>query len=334
MLGERRAGERVAVHVVRGHDLVFVDEPTGKSRCDEARTARDEDPLALEHAASLPARYRIPRHANGGAHRSRDRGRRLRREPGNGGLDARDRAHDLRTGPGPRHRAAGAVDAALRPGGRHGAARARPSAASSTPWRSRSHGGVTNLVCTDQYGGPQQAVIAGTHRGNRVWTRARDAERLRDLAREAARVPRAGLLRQPEFVTRAVALTALIMLLLAGCGGDAGDASRRLGDRSDVDALAERRDAATRSRGRFGAQPAGGDHPDPEAACAALTAVADPFGPVAPPDRCAEIPGGEEAVAVLDGDYRGRKVHSRFTHANACVSGRWDRIAPVFPTGS
>jgi len=26
-----------------------------------------------------------------------------------------------------------------------------------------------NLVCTDQYGGPQQAVIAGTHRGSRVW---------------------------------------------------------------------------------------------------------------------------------------------------------------------
>ena len=27
-----------------------------------------------------------------------------------------------------------------------------------------------NLVCTDQYGGPQQAVIAGTHQGSRVWT--------------------------------------------------------------------------------------------------------------------------------------------------------------------
>ncbi len=26
-----------------------------------------------------------------------------------------------------------------------------------------------SLVCTDQYGGPQQAVIAGTHRGSRVW---------------------------------------------------------------------------------------------------------------------------------------------------------------------
>ena len=27
-----------------------------------------------------------------------------------------------------------------------------------------------NLVCTDQYGGPQQALIAGTHKGNRIWT--------------------------------------------------------------------------------------------------------------------------------------------------------------------
>ena len=26
-----------------------------------------------------------------------------------------------------------------------------------------------NLVCTDQYGGPQQAVIAGTLRGDRIW---------------------------------------------------------------------------------------------------------------------------------------------------------------------
>ena len=27
-----------------------------------------------------------------------------------------------------------------------------------------------NLVCTDQYGGPQQALITGMHKGNRVWT--------------------------------------------------------------------------------------------------------------------------------------------------------------------
>ena len=26
------------------------------------------------------------------------------------------------------------------------------------------------VVCTDQYGGPQQALITGLHKGNRVWT--------------------------------------------------------------------------------------------------------------------------------------------------------------------
>ena len=135
-------------------------------------------------------------------------------------------------------------------------------------------------------------------------------------------------------MTRAVALTALITLLLAGCGsGDAGDASSD----SAIDltlTLWPNGESGDSFAWTLRCAPAGGDHPDPEAACAALTAVGDPFGPVVPPDRCAEIPGGEEDVAVLDGDYRGRKVHSRFTRANACVVGRWDRIAPVFPTGS
>ena len=27
-----------------------------------------------------------------------------------------------------------------------------------------------NLVCTDQYGGPQQALITGSHKGSRNWT--------------------------------------------------------------------------------------------------------------------------------------------------------------------
>ena len=136
---------------------------------------------------------------------------------------------------------------------------------------------------------------------------------------------------------RALALTALIVLVPAGCGG--GSSSSSSGDTSAAAAIdlmltlwpnGEAGDSVTWT---LQCEPTGGDHPDAEAACAALTAVADPFGPVAAPERCAEIPGGDEAVAVLDGDYRGRMVHSRFTHENACKSGRWDRIAPVFPTG-
>jgi len=135
-------------------------------------------------------------------------------------------------------------------------------------------------------------------------------------------------------VTRVVALAALITLFLAGCGGsDDGDTSTAAAIDLKVTVWpnGEAGDSITWT---LQCEPPGGDHPDPEAACAALTAVADPFGPVPPPDRCEEIPGSDEDVAVIAGDYRGRDVRSRFTRANACVSGRWDRIASVFPTGS
>ena len=137
-------------------------------------------------------------------------------------------------------------------------------------------------------------------------------------------------------MTRAVALTALItLLLLAGCGGDGGGEDAAGDAAIDVKVtLWPNGEAGDSITWTLLCQPTGGDHPDPEAACAALTAVADPFGPAVPPKRCGEIPGGEEGIAVIEGDYRGRTVRSRFSHENACVSGRWDRIAPVFPTGA
>ena len=80
-------------------------------------------------------------------------------------------------------------------------------------------------------------------------------------------------------------------------------------------------------------EPTGGDHPDAAAACAALTAAQDPFVKLPPPPRCKETPGSSPEVALLEGDFRGRKVRSMFERSNACVAGRWDRIAPVFDTG-
>ena len=123
----------------------------------------------------------------------------------------------------------------------------------------------------------------------------------------------------------------MLTLALAGCGGggaeDAGDSA------IDLQLTLWPNGAGGDSVSwRLRCEPTGGDHPDPEA-CAALTAVKDPFGKVTPPKRCKEIPGSSPEVAVLEGDFRGRKVRSGFERANACVSGRWDRIAPVFPTG-
>ena len=132
-------------------------------------------------------------------------------------------------------------------------------------------------------------------------------------------------------MTRALALTALIAILLAGCGGGPSGADSAIDLKLTLWPDGEAGDSVAWT---LRCEPPGGDHPDPEAACAALTAVADPFGPVTPPDRCAEIPGGEDDVARLDGDFRGSQVHARFSRESPCVSGRWDRIAPVFPTGS
>ena len=128
------------------------------------------------------------------------------------------------------------------------------------------------------------------------------------------------------------ALLALV-LLATGCGGSGGEGD---GTDSRIDLTltlwpsGPNGDSVT---WRLECEPTGGDHPDPAAACAALTAVADPFGPVAPPPRCKEIPESGPEVAVLEGDFRGRQVRSTFSRASACVTPRWDRIAPVFPAG-
>ena len=130
---------------------------------------------------------------------------------------------------------------------------------------------------------------------------------------------------------RSLALLALV-LVAGGCGGggDGGETD------SEIDLTLTLWPSGVNGDSvswRLQCEPTGGDHPEPEAACAALTAVEDPFGPVRPPPRCNEIPESGPEVARLDGNFRGRRVRSTFSRASACVTGRWDRIAPVFPAG-
>ena len=60
------------------------------------------------------------------------------------------------------------MDAPLHPGGLAAARRGGVPAARLAGEAVRAP--AQNLVCTDQYGGPQQALIAGTYKGGRVWT--------------------------------------------------------------------------------------------------------------------------------------------------------------------
>lgn len=81
--------------------------------------------------------------------------------------------------------------------------------------------------------------------------------------------------------------------------------------------------------------PAGGDHPDPTAACEAL----DRYGkrvlpPVEPGRVCTQVYGGPQQ-ATVSGTWRGTPVKSRFSLINGCEIKRWRALEGLLPpTGS
>ncbi len=77
--------------------------------------------------------------------------------------------------------------------------------------------------------------------------------------------------------------------------------------------------------------PAGGTHPAPEQACAALAAAKDPFAPVPRDMVCTEIYGGPQ-TATIKGTWAGQMVISRYQRNNGCEIARWDRLEAVFQT--
>ena len=75
--------------------------------------------------------------------------------------------------------------------------------------------------------------------------------------------------------------------------------------------------------------PTGGDHPDPQAACATLADVG--VGAFAPPPKdqmCTEQWGGPQ-VALVFGTVDGTAVQARFSRTNGCEISRWDAFAPL-----
>lgn len=79
--------------------------------------------------------------------------------------------------------------------------------------------------------------------------------------------------------------------------------------------------------------PVGGNHPQPEAACAALQRSASTALPPVPKDRaCTQIYGGPQK-ATITGTWQGRAVNSHFSRVNGCEIARWDALAGLLPDG-
>ena len=85
--------------------------------------------------------------------------------------------------------------------------------------------------------------------------------------------------------------------------------------------------------------PPGGDHPDPEAACAVLDAAAslptNPLEPVPPDVACTEIYGGPQ-TAVVEGTIDAEPVLVEFSRVDGCEIDRWDAVIPLLaePAGA
>ncbi len=74
--------------------------------------------------------------------------------------------------------------------------------------------------------------------------------------------------------------------------------------------------------------PAGGDHPNPEAACEALARMQEPFAALPKGMLCTQIYGGPQ-TATVEGTYRGVPTLAQFRRTDGCEINRWDAYAAV-----
>ncbi len=123
----------------------------------------------------------------------------------------------------------------------------------------------------------------------------------------------------------------LLVLVVAGCGGTTDEGGDVAATQSRLDITVDPGDGATPAAWTLTCDPAGGSHPAAKEACAALTAVADPFAPVPKDMGCTEIYGGPQ-TATIRGTWQGREVDASFRRTNGCEIARWDRLAAVFGT--
>lgn len=169
----------------------------------------------------------------------------------------------------------------------------------------------------------------------------------------AGRRPRGG---------RVAAAAGLACALLAGCAtgtGGAGDGTS--GDGTDPTAVAptptpsgpitlepmptpsalpatltvavDATGAGTPTSWTLTCEPAGGTHPDPDAACLALGTAEGraALDPVPRDVACTEIWGGPQ-TATITGELDGEAVDAQLSRSNGCEIARWDALVPVLGT--
>jgi Subtilisin inhibitor-like len=135
---------------------------------------------------------------------------------------------------------------------------------------------------------------------------------------------------------RALALASL-PLLLAACGGTSSDTVTPQAPASSTSAAPSTDltivvvDNGKTDTWTLTCDPAGGTHPHPGAACAALTAKGrTALPPVAKDVMCTQIYGGSQ-TAKITGTWRGEPVNASFSRQNGCQVARWKALEGLLP---
>ena len=127
------------------------------------------------------------------------------------------------------------------------------------------------------------------------------------------------------------------LLVLAGCSAGSSGASSDGDDTVAASGSATQLQVelvpdagATPRRWTLTCDPAGGDHPDAEAACADLAATDEPFAPLPEDALCTELYGGPQTAGVR-GQFRGERVELELSRTDGCRTDQWDRLGALLP---
>lgn len=129
-------------------------------------------------------------------------------------------------------------------------------------------------------------------------------------------------------------LGAVALVALASCGTDEAKDSPKGSSTSDaatsLTIVVTPDEGAKSSTYELTCDPAGGDHPQAEQACAALAkAGADVFDPVPANQACTLIYGGPQ-TATVKGTYDGSDVDASFNRSSGCEIDRWEKLGTTF----
>jgi hypothetical protein len=134
------------------------------------------------------------------------------------------------------------------------------------------------------------------------------------------------------------AALAAFLLVLAGCaadpfaGSEDGGATAGAAPAVSLEVTVWPNGTGEALRATLECDPRGGDHPHPEAACAAVRRNATALQPVRADRSCTQEYGGPERARVV-GTVDGTPVSAELSRANGCEIARWESLGPLLALG-